>query len=337
MGLIHPRDYAAWAAREKSRHRARRLKNAVVGKLRPVAPEPWVIHQRGDAPVTLIALDVTRGTSFDALISPIAHTDAPVAVVTRGAWAHGLAGDWTSQPIDGVHRLPTSVRTVLSAGSFEAVSLPVHRWATERGIRFVVVQHGLLTPYAPPLPEGSVLAAWTEADAAFWAEGRDDITQRVVGSQLLWRAAQRRVEPTSERPVFLGQLHGTELSTRDVERVSREFCRRTGAEYRAHPGEQDVMSRSIHRVWQRLGIEFEGSGLPLADLGRPVVSIFSTGVLEAAVQGLPAWGFHPRPPAWLEEFWDRNRFGRWGQRQTVVEAPDSEPAQELAERFMNQD
>ena len=33
--------------------------------------------------------------------------------------------------------------------------------------------------------------------------------------------------------------------------------------------------------------------------------MFSTGVLEAAARGLPAWVDFPDPPAWLREFWDR--------------------------------
>ena len=44
------------------------------------------------------------------------------------------------------------------------------------------------------------------------------------------------------------------------------------------------------------GITIDRSGIPLRELGAPVVSVFSTGVLEAAAAGLPAWVTLPDPP-----------------------------------------
>ncbi len=229
-------------------------------------------------------------------------------------------------PLAHLSELPSTIRRVLSAGAFESVSLPVHGWARDRDVEFVVVQHGLLTPFAPPLPEASHLLAWSEADAAFWAEGRPDVATSTVGPQLLWRAAQRPLSPKSDRAVFLGQLHGVELPRLDVARVSSRFCRMTHAEYRPHPGERDMVSRALHEVWRRTGVEFEASGLPLAELARPVVSIFSTGILEAAAQGRPAWGVHPEPPSWLLEVWARYGIGRWGGEPTRAPAEAEEPA-----------
>lgn len=91
-----------------------------------------------------------------------------------------------------------------------------------------------------------------------------------------------------------------------------------------------MVSRALHGVWRRTGVAFEASGLPLAELPRPVVSIFSTGILEAAAQGRPAWGVHPEPPSWLLEVWARYGIGRWGGEPTRAPAEAEEPARVIA-------
>ena len=55
---------------------------------------------------------------------------------------------------------------------------------------------------------------------------------------------------------------------------------------------------ATHARWEAAGITIDRSGIPLRELGAPVVSVFSTGVLEAAAAGLPAW-VHARRPAGL--------------------------------------
>jgi hypothetical protein len=331
VGLIHPRSVEDWTEWERSRHRVRAVKAAVVRRVRPSIPPSLVLHQRGGDPSVLVALDVPRGTSVEALLAPLPHYAGSAAVLTRGSLPAGLLpGTWSRMPLAHLSELPSTIRRVLSAGAFDSVSLPVHGWARQRDVEFLVVQHGLLTPFAPPLPEASHLLAWSEEDAAFWAEGRPDVNTSTVGSQLLWRAAQRPLCASSGRAVFLGQLHGVELPRLDVARVSSHFCRMTHAEYRPHPGERDMVSRALHEVWRRTGVEFEASGLPLAELPRPVVSIFSTGILEAAAQGRPAWGVHPEPPSWLLEVWARYGIGRWGGEPTRALAEAEEPARVIA-------
>lgn len=331
-GLAFPHDVAAWQRWERSRRPLRAAKAAVVGSLRRESPPRWVLNERGVAPRVLVAFDMVRITKADALIAPLTHVKEGMAVLSAGDVRGDLPGDgWRQREITHLGQLPSSVDVVLSAGSYGAVSLPVHAWARERGLRFVVVQHGLLTPYAPPLPAEVDLFAWSEQDGDFWTMGREDVRVTVVGSQLLWRAGQTSATATLDQPVFLGQLHGTELPLRDVARTTGSFCRTTGAVYRPHPAEVDRRSRGIHRLWRRQGIQFETSGLPLNQLGRPVVSIFSTGVLEAAVQGLPAWVHHPAPPLWLGEFWARYALGRWGSEPTNHAAPSAEPARLIAE------
>ena len=57
------------------------------------------------------------------------------------------------------------------------------------------------------------------------------------------------------------------------------------------------------------------SGTPLRELGAPVVSVFSTGVLEAAAAGLPAWVLLRRSARrGSPEFWERYGMSRWGMR-----------------------
>ena len=55
------------------------------------------------------------------------------------------------------------------------------------------------------------------------------------------------------------------------------------------PRERDRRSVATHARWEAEGITIDRSGIPLRELGAPVVSVFSTGVLEAAAAGLPAW------------------------------------------------
>ena len=87
-----------------------------------------------------------------------------------------------------------------------------------------------------------------------------------------------------------------------------------------------------HKLWEKEGIRIDRSGTPLNEVPNPVVSIFSTGVLEAAIRGIPAWVYHPAPPAWLVEFWDRYGMNQWGQEPTPAPVqPKKEPAQRIAE------
>ncbi|MDT0193774.1 MULTISPECIES: hypothetical protein [unclassified Arthrobacter] len=196
-----------------------------------------------------------------------------------------------------------------------------------------------MTPHAPPLPEDAHLLAFSDADAEFWRSGRCDVTWDVVGSQLLWTAGAQGSGRVSEdaRPVFLGQLHGAELPRSGFARAATLFCTTTGAMYRPHPSETDRLSRLQHALWERRGVTLDRSGIPLAELNAPIASVFSTGVLEAAARGIPAWVTYPSPPAWLEEFWERYGMSRWGTEPTPAPArPDLEPARAIAEIVVQQ-
>jgi hypothetical protein len=150
----------------------------------------------------------------------------------------------------------------------------------------------------------------------------------------LWEAAARAAGAPAEgaRPVYLGQLHGAELRHRDLARAAEEFCTTEHAAYRPHPAETDRRSRATHRRLERAGVAVDRSGTPLPELGAPVVSVFSTGVLEAAAAGLPAWVHFSDPPAWLAEFWERYGMSRWGMPPTAAPSrSEVEPAARVAQ------
>jgi hypothetical protein len=84
-------------------------------------------------------------------------------------------------------------------------------------------------------------------------------------------------------------------------------------------------------MWRRRGVRFAKPGA-LLDQRRPIVSIFSTGVLEAAAAGVASWVTCERPPTWVREFWDRYELSMWGSRPTPSPVlPDMEPAQAIAQ------
>jgi len=219
------------------------------------------------------------------------------------------------------------VSTVATIGDHLSVGAWAHGQATTRGWREVVVQHGLLTPYSPPPPYGVVWLAWSERDAEFIAWNRPDLLTHVTGSAML-HSAESNPAPHVSRfvtPVFLGQLHGAELSRWSMTRSVTAFWRETGAVYRPHPREEDKISRAQHALWRRMGMEFDFSP-SIHDMGRPVVSAFSTGILEAAARGIPAWAYHLDPPPWLVEVWARYGMRQWGDRPTARPECVGEPS-----------
>lgn len=337
MGLIEPTDLAAWRRWQESRHRLRKLRS----HWRPSPAEPVVLTTYAAEPRLLVALDSGSPTSRAALIEPLRHLDVPFALLspTPATDIAGLTPLGSETLVDG--ELPPilgSVRAVSSLGHYMARGEIAHRWSRQLDVPHFVAQHGALTPFMPPLPESAHLLAWSEADAEFWRSGRSDVRHEQVGSQLLWRAgadAKSRPEPPRQASqgdlTYLGQMHGAELSRHRLVRAGASFCRDHGATYRPHPSERDKLSLLAHAAYRRLGIRVDGS-TPLAALTGPVVSVFSTGVLEAASQGREAWVDFPRPPAWLGEFWERYGMHRFGSSPTPAPvAPTVEPAMRIAQ------
>ncbi|MHA6513107.1 prephenate dehydrogenase [Tessaracoccus sp. Z1128] len=288
----------------------------------------WV---RGTHPALLVACDSNSPTNHHALLAPLGSAqDLPALVVHPEGVDLRLPGVGWREATDP-HQMFKEVRAVASIGDHLGVGAWAHALAGRRGWRQLVIQHGLLTPFSPPPPPSVEVLAWSEADAAFITEGRPDLTAQVVGSPLLAAAAANPAPHVSRfaRPVFLGQLHGAELSRWSMTRSVTEFWRLTDATYRPHPREEDKLSRAQHALWHRLGMDIDAS-TPVTELDRPVVSAFSTGVLEAAARGIPAWVFHMSPPPWLEEFWERYAMSRWGGEPTPPPAVEPDPASRIA-------
>ena len=202
---------------------------------------PGRAHVRGRQQRHLVVVESANPSSRAALLRVLNHLPGGGLLVPTSLDPASLGARGTSTEVDlgGDHPRLGDVGAVVAAGHYTGLGGAMHAWAARRGARFVTVQHGLLTPHAPPLAPGTALLAWSAADAEFWRSDRDDVTTHVVGSQLLREAAARpaTVDP-DDRPVFLGQLHGAELSRWGMARTAGGFCRATGATYRPHPSER---------------------------------------------------------------------------------------------------
>ncbi|WP_315550785.1 RNA-binding protein [Rothia mucilaginosa] len=355
--LKYPLDLDAWQAwqrRQKKLKWAKYKLNSLLdsARSRTVAEEPvrGLLYTRGAKPQVLIVMDSFSPTNRNAILEPLKHLDAvDVALWVPEDASEYLDGqyaserysrkDWSEQEISGdeLMRLLPDVRIVLSAAQFLGRGAVAYEFSRAIGAEYWMVQHGLLVPQAPPLPVGCTLLAFSEADAQFWASGRRDVTTHAVGSQLLYLAAQKAAGAEEQKqndlePIFLGQMHGAELPRASFAYASHSFLKKYGGIYRPHPSEKDKLSVLTHKLWEKEGIRIDRSGTPLNEVPNPVVSIFSTGVLEAAIRGIPAWVYHPAPPAWLVEFWDRYGMNRWGSEPTPAPVqPEKEPARRIAE------
>jgi len=266
---------------------------------------------------------------------------APVATLALAELAPGLPPE-LGQPVarfDSEH-LPwdrfDSVGAVMSIGAHLLCGSLGYEIARRGGIRNWVVQHGLFTPLAPPLPPEAHLLAWSAADAEFATQlSPGQIEADVVGSQLLWNAASDAGAPVrpSAAPLFLGQLHGLELGRRVTVRTVNRLAAEGQLVYRAHPAERDLLSRLQHRRWARRGIVLDADNRPLREVDRPVLGIFSTGLLEAAAAARPTWAACVQPPAWVEELWERYSIARHGDPRPTdpPELPAKEPVAAIAD------
>lgn len=355
--LKYPLDLDAWQAwqrRQKKLKWAKYKLNSLLdsARSRTVAEEPvrGLLYTRGTKPQVLIVMDSFSPTNRNAILEPLKYLDAvDVALWVPEDASEYLDGqyasarysrkDWSEQEISGdeLKSLLPDIRIVLSAAQFLGRGAAAYEFSRAIGAEYWMVQHGLLVPQAPPLPVGCTLLAFSEADAQFWASGRRDVTTHAVGSQLLYLAAQKAAGAEAQKqndlePIFLGQMHGAELPRASFAYASHSFLKKFGGIYRPHPSEKDKLSVLTHQLWEKEGIRIDRSGTPLNEVPNPVVSIFSTGVLEAAIRGIPAWVYHPAPPAWLVEFWDRYGMNQWGQEPTPAPVqPKKEPAQRIAE------
>lgn len=322
-GLHHPTDLAAWQQWQTGRRPLRRASRAL---RREAGPGTIVVNlPASNDPLLIVAADITTGPKLETLLAParlIGLDRVATLSTTSIAAALGPARTEVSLPDDAPlaalrAAVPgvDDVRAVLSYGHYLGMGAALNRWANDADWEHFVLQHGLLTPFQPPLPAHAHLLAWSISDADFWASGRSDVRHSVVGSALLVAAEPVETGRSDAHPTFLGQLHGAELPRSGLTRAASSFCRSTGATYRPHPSETDRLSHLQHSGWERRGITIDRSGTPLRELNGPVVAAFSTGVLEAAARGVPSYVHYPHPPDWLLEFWQRYEMAPWGSPQ----------------------
>ncbi|WP_139306468.1 RNA-binding protein [Nocardioides exalbidus] len=339
--MRHPADLVAWRRWHESRHPVRGAARAVRSRLRPPAPGTAELLTPGPDADLLVAVEATHASVSNAVVAPLAHLDpARTTIVAPAGWQPPEAYAAHARRTIGLGELTGLVghRAVLAAGHYTEIGAAAFALAEEHDLGYFVSQHGALTPFAPPLPRAAHLLAWSQRDGEFWTSGRQDVEVTVAGSQLLWRAglgvdtgAGRPARPATSL-VYLGQGHAAEISRARLARAALATCREHHAVYRPHPSERDAVSRAVLAAYARAGITVDTSGVPLIDLEAPIVSVFSTGVLEAAARGRDAWVDFPRPPAWLGEFWER--YGMHRLADTPTPAPDRtdlEPARRIAE------
>ena len=340
-GLRHPADLVAWRRWHESRHPVRHVVRSARARLRPqVEAHVDLLVADEDADV-LVAVEATHASVDRAVVVPLRHLDADrTTVVAPVGWQPPAAYSGHARRTVALADLSLpAVRAVLAAGHQSQIGSATFALAERTGATFLVSQHGALTPYAPPLPRAARLLAWSEADGDFWTAGRHDVEVTVVGSELLWQAGLvTGLRPSSTTGgdaaplVYLGQGHAAEISRARLAQAALSTCRAHDATYRPHPSERDVTSRAVLAGYRRAAITVDTSGVPLVDLESPIVSVFSTGVLEAAARGREAWVDFPRPPAWLGEFWERYAMHRLGSSPTPAPSPpDQEPAARIAE------
>ena len=338
--LRHPADLAAWRRWHESRHPVRALARSVRARVSPAEPGAVVLHSPGPDADLLVVVEATHASVDRAVVAPLAHLEPARTSIVAPV-------DWQPPPGYADHVVRTVAlpdlgelaghRAVLAAGHYTEIGAAAFALTEKHGLPFFVSQHGALTPYAPPLPLGARLLAWSDADADFWRSGRADVEHEVVGSQLLWVAglATGAGAPSStneKRLTYLGQGHAAEVSRARLAHAALTTCREHDAVYRPHPSERDVTSRAVLAAYARAGVVVDTRGVPLVELDAPVVSVFSTGILEAAARGHEAWVDFPRPPAWLGEFWERYGMHRLGDSPTPAPArAQHEPARRIAE------
>ncbi len=339
-GLKHPGDLVAWRRWHDGRHPVRSTGRSARSRLRP--PDPALVDLLTPGPDAdiLVAVEATHASVDRAVVTPLVHLPADhTAIVAPVGWQPPTAYAGHTRRTVALTELRALVApgSVLAAGHYTEIGATAFALADEREVPFLVSQHGALTPFAPPLPRAAHLLAWSDQDANFWAAGRQDVTVTAVGSQLLWAAGSLGTGAGAPRSatgglIYLGQGHAAEISRARLAHAALTTCREHGAIYRPHPSERDVTSRAVLAAYRRAGITVDASGVPLVDLEAPIVSVFSTGVLEAAARGREAWVDLPRPPAWLGEFWDRYGMHRLGTSPTPAPAhPELEPARRIAE------
>ena len=153
MGLNipeHLREWQRWQARQR---RLQRWNARLSG--RGLAQPLLSSAVRGENPAVLVAIDSRSPSgiaSLHGLIDRIPALAVISSVHTPEQIVELLGGDVQGNRVVEPEALPRSLSAVVGGGHYLPAGAAASRLAEERGIPNVVVQHGLLTPFAPPLP-----------------------------------------------------------------------------------------------------------------------------------------------------------------------------------------
>ena len=342
-GLRHPADLVAWRRWHESRHPVRLVARTAKARVRRPLPTAVDLLSPGPDADLLVAVEATHASVRNAVVAPLAHLDpARTAIVAPVGWQPPAPyGEHQRRTVEVTELSALAgIRAVLAAGHYTEIGAAAFGLAEEVGATYFVSQHGALTPFAPPLPRAAHLLAWSERDGDFWTAGRQDVEVTATGSQLLWVAGlgfdtgagrpPRPAAATARLP--RAGTRGRDLTGPARPRSADARAASTTPSTARTPRSETSPREQCSRHTPGPASPSTRSGVPLVDLEAPIVSVFSTGVLEAAARGRDAWVDFPRPPAWLGEFWERYAMHRLGDVPTPApERSEHEPARRIAE------
>ena len=159
MGLIHPKNLDGWRAWQQGTDPIARLRAVRSGGPREAPPTRATLVAVVARPRHLVVVESPNPSSRAALLAVLDHLpDAGLLVPTSLDPAPlGAAGTSTEVDLGGGSSRLAEVETVSAAGHYTGLGGAAYAWSRRRGARFVTVQHGLLTPHAPPLAPGTSL------------------------------------------------------------------------------------------------------------------------------------------------------------------------------------
>ena len=306
-GLTHPRDLEAWhrwqdrqpagraarpadargAARHRPPRRPRRQRRAHPG--RPAAAGPGLpgvaLARRRCGPCS------TRCATSTPPTSPSSRPPGVTDLLPDGPWTEspGFAPD-RRRPVAAGGALVLSTGHYLPLGAARAA-------AADAG----ALPHRAARPAHPARP-----APGRRHDPARLERGRRRLLalgprrRRLGGGRVPAALGGRRAPAGHRRPGRPARSSSASCTAPSCPATCSPRPPRPSAAPSTPPTAPTPPSatgRSVatHARWEAAGITIDRSGIPLRELGAPVVSVFSTGVLEAAAAGLPAWVDAGRP------------------------------------------
>ena len=187
------------AAGSESRHRLRQVRHAVrrvrhragAGRAHDVRRRAEAARGASTPPPPPATPPSSSPWPISTCPSPCCHPDLPPTSGRQALTQQDVGTDRPARRSVGVGAV-VSLRPLPAARRARA---PLD--ADPAGAVASSSQHGALTPYAPPLPPGAHLLAWSDADADFWTHRAD---RRRARGRRQPAALAARVEPSDRTP-----------------------------------------------------------------------------------------------------------------------------------------